>query len=312
MIATIRLKNSFGAIDAGVLQKTKHRNTVTLVTTRFKSMVPSSSQRVAVVTGANKGIGYFIALQLGLSGLFSKIILGCRDAARGTVAANELNKLTTGGVTFQFIPLTIGDSDSHTSFFQRMQQEFGKVDVLVNNAGFAYKGSDPTPFRDQTEKTLAINYYGLVDFTELMLPLLRNGHDPRLVNVASQSGYLGQVSPALQQRFTSDSLTIPELNELLNEFAKAVKDGDHKKKGWSNSNYGISKLGVIAATRIWARQEAGKISVNCCCPGYCDTDMSSHKGPRPPEEGARNAVIPATMENPPTGAFFRDYQVRDW
>ena len=129
-------------------------------------MVPSSaSQRMAVVTGANNGIGYFIALQLGLSGLFSKIILGCRDVARGTVAANELNKLATGGVDFQFIPLTIGDADSHASFCQRMEQEFGKVDVLVNNAGFAYKGSDPTPFRDQTEKTLAINYYGLIDFT---------------------------------------------------------------------------------------------------------------------------------------------------
>lgn len=274
-------------------------------------MVPTAP-RVAVVTGANKGIGYFIALQLGLSGLFSKIILGCRDANRGAIAANELNKIAAGKVDFQFMPLTVGDPDSHASFFRQMQEEFGKVDVLVNNAGFAYKGSDPTPFRDQTEKTLAINYFGLVDFTETMIPLLQKGDDPRLVNVASEAGYLGQVSPTLQERFTDNTLTIPKLNDLMNEFAESVKAGDHKVKGWSTSNYGISKLGVIAATRIWARQQAGRISVNSCCPGYCSTDMSSHKGPRPPEDGARNAVIPATMENPPTGAFFRNYEIGNW
>lgn len=274
-------------------------------------MVPLTP-RVAVVTGANKGIGYFIALQLGLSGLFSKIILGCRDPTRGGIAANEMNEIAAGKAEFQFMPLTIGEKESHSSFFQRMQEEFGKVDVLVNNAGFAYKGSDPTPFKGQTEKTLGVNYYGLVDFTETMLPLLRKGDDPRLVNVASMSGYLNQVSPDLQKKFADKSLTIPELNQLMDEFAAAVEAGDHKKKGFSNSNYGMSKLGVIAATRIWARQEAGTISVNSCCPGYCATDMSSNRGPRPAEEGARNAVIPATMPNPPNGAHFTDYKVGQW
>lgn len=276
-------------------------------------MVPSTSTtRVAVVTGANKGIGYFIALQLGLSGLFGKIIIGCRDPNRGAIAASEMNEIAGGKAHFQYMPLTIGDKASHNSFFQRMQEEFGKVDVLVNNAGFAYKGSDPTPFEGQTSKTLGINYFGLVDFTETMMPLLRKGEDPRLVNVASASGHLKQVSPGLQKRFTEESLTIPELNKLMGEFAYAVKARDHKQKGWSNSNYGISKLGVIAATMIWARQEAGRIRVNSCCPGYCSTDMSSNRGPRPPEEGARNAVLPATMESPPNGAFFRDYQVGEW
>ena len=98
-------------------------------------MLPPSS-RIAVVTGANKGIGYFIALQLGLSGLFSKIILGCRDASRGTLAATEMQKLADGNkidTQFQFEPLTIGDPSSHSAFCQKMEQEFGKVDVLVNN-----------------------------------------------------------------------------------------------------------------------------------------------------------------------------------
>jgi carbonyl reductase 1 len=243
--------------------------------------------RIAVVTGANKGIGYFIALHLGLSGFFSKVILGCRDAGRGTAAVNELQKMvTTGDVTFQFSPLSIGDSSSHFQFCKKMEEEFGKVDVLVNNAGFAYKNADPTPFQGQTEKTLAINYFGLVDFTEQMLPLLEKGTDPRLINVASMAGRLNQVSPKLQAKMTDDLLTIEELNMLMNQFKDDVAIGTHSKNGWSNSNYGISKLGVIAATRVWARQYPS-IKVNSCCPGYCQTDMTSQRGRRPPEEGAK-------------------------
>jgi carbonyl reductase 1 len=78
----------------------------------------------------------------------------------------------------------------------------------------------------------------------------------------------------------------------MNEFKEDVQTGTNKATGWSNSNYGISKLGVIAATNIWARQESS-IKVNSCCPGYCDTDMSSHGGPRPAAEGAkvRNCML---------------------
>ena len=278
-------------------------------------MVPS---RIAVVTGANKGIGYFIALQLGLSGLFSDIILGCRDSTRGTTARNEIQgKIDASSYDSKVycLPLVIGNDQSHTKFCERLDKEFGgAVDVLVNNAGFAYKGSDPTPFEGQTQKTLEINHYGLVAFTQQMLPLLRKGTDARIVNVASMAGRLGQVSPQLQAKFTNPQLTIPQLNALMKEFEDDVQAGVHKEHGWSSSNYGMSKLGVIAATNVWAREEAGKdgIRVNSCCPGYCSTDMSSHKGSRPPVEGARNAVIPATMENPPTGAYFSDYKVSTW
>lgn len=297
-----------------------------------------SSARVAVVTGANKGIGYFIALQLGLSGLFSDVIIGCRDAHRGTVASRELqeivgkhstirvqNSVTDDDVTcprmppttIRYFPLTIGDVDSHSQFCQRMEEEFGMVDVLVNNAGFAYKGSDPTPFRGQTQKTLEINYFGLVDFTETMLPLLRKASatrgDARIVNVASMAGRLGQVSSPLQAKFTAPDLTIGQLNSLMTAFHDDVQAGVHQQNGWSNSNYGMSKLGVIAATKIWARREAANgVVVNACCPGYCATDMSSFRGPRSAEDGAKNAVLLATMANPPTGEFFQNLQMSTW
>ena len=87
----------------------------------------------------------------------------------------------------------------------------------------------------------------------------------------------------------------------------------HSERGWGNSNYGFSKLSVIAMTKVWAREESKNgIAVNCCCPGYCDTGMTSHKGPRSTTEGAKNAVIPATMENPPAGEFFSDYKISAW
>jgi carbonyl reductase 1 len=268
--------------------------------------------RVAVVTGANKGIGFFIALQLGLSGQFSNIILGCRDAGRGDAASDAIREQVPSTVTVQAIPLTIGDFESHVEFCNRIDKEFGKVDVLVNNAGFAYKGSDPTPFKEQTRKTMEVNYYGLVEFTEKLFPLLRKGKDSRLVNVASMSGRLGQVSGERQAQFSDPKLTMEELKALMKQFEIDVQNGVHIQNGWSNSNYGMSKLALIAATKIWARREAPIITVNCCCPGYCATDMTSYKGTRSPDDGAKNAVIPATMENPPTGEFFSDYKVSKW
>jgi len=229
-------------------------------------------------------------------------------------ANNNANNNATNAVHVHSFPLTIGDASSHTDFCARLEKEFGgSVDVLVNNAGFAYKGSDPTPFREQTAKTLETNYYGLVDFTQRMLPLLRKGTDARIVTVASMAGRLGQVSPELRARFSDPALTIEQLNGLVNEFEGAVRENKVKERGWSKSNYGVSKLAAIAATGVFARREAGNhLSINSCCPGYCDTDMTSHRGPRPPEEGAKNAVIPATMDNPPTGKYFADYKLATW
>jgi len=289
-------------------------------------------QRVAVVTGANKGIGFYIALQLALSGKFSDIILGCRDPQRGLQAEQDIKNALAGGAgavaavadatspKIQYVQLTIGDTTSHTQFCQRMEQEFGgDVNVLVNNAGFAYKGSDPTPFEGQTRKTLDITYFGLVDFTEQMIPLLLKGDstDKRIVNVASMAGRLNQVSSELQKQFTDPNLTIPQLNELMTKFHDDVQKGVHKQNGWSNSNYGMSKLGVIAATKVWSHlydDEKNKLRVMACCPGYCSTDMSSHRGPRSAEDGAKNAVMLATMDNPPppTGCFFQNYEVSTW
>ena len=277
-------------------------------------MIGNAGGRVAIVTGANKGIGYFIALELALSGLFEHIVLGCRDDQRATEAIRTIqSKLEESQKMVQVssAPLVLGDVESHAHFASKIEETFGKADVLVNNAGFAYKGSDPTPFDQQTKPTLDVNYRGTVDLTERMIPLLEKGQDPRIVSVASMSGRLRQLSKSLQDKFTSPTLTIPALHSLVQDFEEAVQNGTHQSQGWGSSNYGLSKLAVIAATKVWARQHPD-IVIDCCCPGYCQTDMTSQRGVRPPAQGAKNAVIPATMENPPTGAFFSDFQVAQW
>lgn len=267
--------------------------------------------RVAVVTGSNKGIGYFIALQLGLSGLFEHICLACRDVQRAQAAVESLQAQLPPEIKVSSAALTLGDTESHKELAQTLEERFGKVDVFVNNAAMAYKGADPTPFREQCSPTLNINFRGTCDLTERLLPLLRKGTDPRLVNVASMSGRLGQLSPERQQQFSADDLTMEQLHSYVDEFERDVWAGNHLKRGWSNSNYGMSKLAVVAATKVWARTEP-TIQVNCCCPGYCKTDMTSQNGLRDPADGAKNAVLPATMEHPPTGEFFADYQVASW
>lgn len=303
-------------------------------------ILPGVGTKVAVVTGANKGIGYCTALQLALSGVFRHVILGCRDLTLGQEAVASMTPIVPPQVGISVLPLTIGDPQSHSRFVEELEDllyyetstlpaedlvgsidDNVKVDVLVNNAAIAFKGSDPTPFLQQTKPTLDVNFRGTVDFTEEMLPLLRKaGRHPdnditgaRIVNVASMAGGLDQLGPHWQDLFTDPALTFPQLYDLVNQFETDVQAGVHLQNGWSNSNYGMSKLAVVAATKLWAREEASNnIRVNCVCPGYCATDMSSGRGTQSPEEGARNVVLPALMEDAPTGEFFANLQIREW
>ena len=291
----------------------------TSLSSSFDMNAAAPRSRVAVVTGANKGIGYHIAHQLASSGQFTDVILGCRDQRRGESAASDIASTLESSsppCTVSYHQLTIGDKASHDAFRNVIANRYGKVDVLVNNAGIAFKGADPTPFKDQCLPTLGVNFWGTVDFTEQMLPLVRKGTDARIVSVASMAGHLSQLrSPELQQIFHSanENLTKNQLFELVEKFQFDVLHGRHRQEGWGDSNYGFSKLALIAITKIWAREEASNgIAVNCCCPGYCATDMSSHRGSRHPSDGAKNAVLPCLMDNPPIGQYFSDFTVSRW
>lgn len=265
-----------------------------------------ASGRVAIVTGANKGIGYHIAKQLVASRQFGRVVLGCRDARLGAKAAAEV-----GG---EFMQLDVSSPPSIGAFMEAFQAQYGRLDCLVNNAGIMFQNSDPTPFAEQTGPTLAVNFDGTVALTEALLPLLNaSSESPRVVNVSSQLGYLSQVSAELQAQFSAPALTMGELRGLVAKFKSDVAAGKHRECGWGNSNYGMSKLALIAATKVWARENPN-IMINACCPGWCSTDMGTSSAPVSPEDGAKNATLLA-VELPaggPTGAFYRNFREARW
>jgi carbonyl reductase 1 len=271
----------------------------------------SNKGRVAVVTGGDKGIGYHIALQLGSSGLFEHICITCQDHNQAQSVVDELQNQMPTGVNVCCSELVLGDTMSMTGFAKMLEERYSKIDVLVNNAGMAYTHSDPTPIEEQCKTTMNINFRGTCELTEKLLPLLRQGTDPRLINVISAEGRLSQLSEDRQMQFTDDNLTMDQLYSLVDEYERDVLARNHLEKGWGNSCYGMSKLALIAATKVWAHQEPD-IKVDCCDPGYCKTDMTHMRGERDPADGAKCIVMPATMANPPTGQIFSDYMIASW
>ena len=144
----------------------------------------------------------------------------------------------------------------------------------------------------------------------------------RVVNVSSfvSVNSLKKCSPELQQKFRSETITEEELVGLMNKFVEDTKNGVHRKEGWPDTAYGVSKIGVTVLSRIHARklseQRGGdKILLNACCPGWVRTDMAGPKAPKSPEEGAETpvylALLPSDAEGP-HGEFISEKKVVQW
>lgn len=239
-----------------------------------------------------------------------KTIVACRNADLGTQAVATLKG---EGYDAEFRQLDIADKSSITTFADQLQADYPSIDILVNNAAIAFKGSDPTPFARQARPTIYVNYFGTLWTTEALLPLIRKSEHPRIVNVASESGHLSIIkSKDIRDAMTSSSLTYEELNCIMDNFVIAAEEGSHLRQGWPNTCYGTSKCGVIALTKIMARIESG-IIVNACCPGYCATDMSSQRGTKTAEEGARTPALLSTLpDGSVSGGFFSEGKEIEW
>uniref|UniRef100_A0A8C0T8C1 Carbonyl reductase (NADPH) n=1 Tax=Canis lupus familiaris TaxID=9615 RepID=A0A8C0T8C1_CANLF len=301
----------------------------------------SAASRVALVTGANKGIGFAIAREL-CRQFSGDVVLTARDEARGRAAVQQLQ---AEGLSPRFHLLDIDDLQSIRALRDFLRKEYGGLDVLVNNAGIAFKTNDPTPFHIQAEVTMKTNFFGTRDVCTELLPLMKpQADDPtplhiqaevtlktnffgtrdictellplvkpqgRVVNVSSVMGFvtLKQCSPELQQKFTSEAITEEELGMLMNKFVEDVKNGVHKKEGWPDMKlvtYGISKMGITILSRIHARKlseqrRGDKIFLNACCPGWLRTDMGGPKGIKSPEEGAETPVYLALLPSDAEG-----------
>lgn len=254
------------------------------------------ASKIAVVTGANRGIGYEIARQLAAHDVFD-VVATSRDPKAGEEAAARI------GARPAQLDVTHDDS------VKALADSLSGVDVLINNAGIALDGFNASVAR----RTLDANYFGAVRVTEALLPKMRPGG--HIVMVSSGAGELTGLDARVRAQLEDASLTRAQLDALLESFVRDVADGVHEERGWPSSAYRVSKLGLNAYTRVLARQLVGDprgLTVNAMCPGWVRTRMGGEAAPRSPEEGARTAVWLALREDRPTGGFFRDEKRIPW
>ncbi|WP_026073121.1 SDR family oxidoreductase [Nodosilinea nodulosa] len=228
---------------------------------------------VALVTGANRGIGLEITRQLAIAGM--TVILGSRDRSKGEAAAAPLGQ---AGLAVVPMALDVTDPDSIAELAQQLEQRFGHLDILINNAGILYDTWQTPSNADLAvvQEAIATNTLGPWRMVQAVLPLLKRSQRGRIVNVSSGAGAFSSM-------------------------------------GAGTPAYSLSKAALNALTRLLAADLKGSgILVNAVCPGWVATDMGGTGG-RPVADGAAGIVWAATLPaDGPTGGFFRDRQPLDW
>ncbi|MCF2144869.1 SDR family oxidoreductase [Desmonostoc muscorum LEGE 12446] len=239
--------------------------------------------KVALITGANKGIGYEIARQLGSRG--ATVLVGARDIGRGQEAAN---KLGLSDIDAKAVQLDVVDQKTIDSTAQQIESEFGKLDILVNNAGILSDGDrlPPSQVDIQTLRhTYETNVFGVFAVTKALLPLLKKSTAGRIVNISSG---LGSLTLNLDPNY---------------EFANM------KLVAYNSSKTAVNALTVLFAAEL----KDTPIKVNAADPGFTATDINQNQGYRTVEQGAKAAVRLATLpDDGSTGGFFDENGVLPW
>ncbi len=237
----------------------------------------SEDKKVALVTGANRGLGFEACRQLAKKDI--KVILTSRDKAKGKAAAE---KLQAEGLDVISYPLDVTSAERCDLLAKVIRDRIGRLDILVNNAGVLldYSESDGSVFNlkiSTLHKTLETNTFGSLVLCQALVPLMKEHNYGRVVNVSSGAGQLHDMNTGYP-------------------------------------SYRISKTALNAVTRIVANELKGtNILVNAVCPGWVKTDMGGENAPRTPEQGVDTIVWLATLpDNGPTSGFFRDRQPIDW
>jgi NAD(P)-dependent dehydrogenase (short-subunit alcohol dehydrogenase family) len=233
------------------------------------------SQRVALVTGGNRGIGLEICRRLAQHGL--TVVLTARDAAKGKAAVKAFQD---GGLDVEFQRLDVTSCRSIRACAATVAERRGRIDVLVNNAGVLL---DPRGTRfldsklDTYRDTLETNFFGPLQLAQSVVPLMKAKRYGRIVNLSSGLGQLEDM-------------------------------------GAGTPAYRISKTALNALTRVLAAEfRESNILVNSMCPGWVKTGMGGDHAPRTPEQAAETAVWLATLpDDGPTGGFFRDRKPIAW
>ncbi|XP_065208810.1 carbonyl reductase [NADPH] 3-like [Planococcus citri] len=284
-------------------------------TTCKQTNVNQMRKKVAIVTGGNKGIGY--AIVKGLCKDFpGDVYLTARNEELGLASIKMLNDL---GFNPKFHQLDVTDERSIITLRDHILEQYGGLDVLVNNAGVGRENDLEDP--SFAIETIQVNYFGVRKTCDVLFPILRS--HARVVNLSSKLGFLFNIpSESLREKLASKSLTGDELDELMRKFIKSIDQNDTELSSkWGKSAYAVSKAGVSALTRIQQREflnndERVDIVVNSVHPGYVDTDMTRHKGSLTTEEGAVAPLYAASLPKnvtQPKGAFiWKNKDVVDW
>lgn len=163
--------------------------------------------------------------------------------------------------------------------------------------------------------TLETNYYGTLEATQDLLPLIRNGG--RMVNVSSMASKLNKYSDEVRNSFLEAAKTdVPSVTSIMEKFKAAVKEGKEKQAGFPSAAYAVSKAGETAFTKAIAMEESKKgsgILINACCPGYVKTDMTKGGGAKTPDQGAQTPVMLAIGDiGGKTGRFWQSEREIEW
>ncbi|KAJ4759544.1 hypothetical protein LUZ62_069919 [Rhynchospora pubera] len=260
-------------------------------------------QRIAIVTGANKGIGLAISRKLSANGIL--VVLTSRDEVRGQAAVKKLQDVGVKDVVFH--QLDISDPASITSLKEFVRTKFGKLDILEGDSESLFAAINET--YDMSKDCIDINYYGTKAMCEAFIPLLHQSKSPRIVNVSATFGKLRFIpGDSIRKELQNiDNLVEERLEELMESFLVDCKEGRLKENGWPDrtfSAYKVSKNAVNAYTRILAKNYP-KFIVNCVCPGFVKTDLTYNTGTLTTEEGAKGPVMLALLpDGSPSGQFY--------
>jgi NAD(P)-dependent dehydrogenase (short-subunit alcohol dehydrogenase family) len=244
----------------------------------------AGAKKVALISGANKGIGLETARQLGKQGI--TVLLGARDLAKGEAAAAQLK---SEGIDAQAVKLDVVNPADIKAVAEKIEKEFGVLDILVNNAGVAFDpiggNTTSTTSDEKLRKTFDTNFFAVVAVTQAMLPLLKKSEAGRIVNVSSILGSL--------TLHATDGSPIYEAKMFA---------------------YNASKTALNAFTVHLAHELKGtKIKVNSAHPGWVKTDMGSDAAPMEVVDGAKTEVALATLgADGPTGGYVHLGETLPW
>ncbi|MFJ8903157.1 SDR family oxidoreductase [Streptomyces sp. NPDC102359] len=241
-----------------------------------------TDERVALITGANKGIGLAAARRLGELGV--TVVLGARDETRGKQAADAL---AADGIDATSLRLDVRDPDQVSEAAHAIERRHGRLDILVNNAGTAggFTGPPSRASAEDLRQVYDTNVFGVVTVTRAMLPLLLRSPAGRIVNLSSHAGSL---------TLTSDpGSPLRDVNMIA---------------------YQSSKTALNALTVAYAKELSGTpVKVNAALPGVVATDINHHRGPRTPAEGAAVVVRLALLDDTgPSGVCLADEGPVPW